>query len=111
MICTDTTAVSLYIQWRAGYDGGSDQTFIVTSTDTVTGIEHQTPLDGAGRAPGSTVQYRLGEEHSIQSLTEYVIDVNANNDNGETSESAKVTCATLGDYILHISLSRHYHSQ
>jgi hypothetical protein len=104
----DITAISIKINWTAGFNGGFEQRFTVLYKGEGNDIEHQVKVDTNQEVnKGDIVVYTLKDDTTVQSNTSYSIRIKAENDFQDSSvtygEPAKFK--TLGKYSSFSSIS------
>ena len=101
----DITAISIKVNWTAGFNGGLEQRFTVLYKNENSGIEYSTQVDTKPDVnKGDVVVYKLKNNATIQSNTTYTIRIQAENnfDGGSMVDGDTARFITLCYYITYV---------
>ena len=96
---TRATAVSLYLQWTAGFYGGLEQSFILYISSLTKAPWNETVQLVRPVNTGDTVEHKLKDEHRVLPGQSYMVQVFAENDIGD-AQGQTATYQTLGMYYV-----------
>jgi hypothetical protein len=99
--CVDVTAVSLYLEWTAGYHGGPGQTFIITYTDLNTGSSQTIEIPADWASEGDIVRYKLTDKQYVLPERTYSVQVNSENIFGITFGPRTINTTLGTKLVLH----------
>jgi hypothetical protein len=80
VLVNDFTAVSIYLEWLAGFDGGPDQTFWIHVFDTGSPYWFTVAnIPDTTEGQGGLIEYKLTTEQGLLPDHKYIIHVGAIN--------------------------------